>query len=278
MQAMQNTTKSLDRDHLSVLVAILLLGSLLFHFIELPEHTWQWKPFGSPLEIRVTSTWLLVVFMAALVCTGTNLILHGHPYLGEHVGRPIYLAWILPGILAALFAYLLDRIPVWPLWIVGLLFSGVVLSTVIAAEYHIVSPRSPGYPSARLALNGLDYGLAYVLFTVIYHSRARSLVTAPLMFGIAFLLSLDLLSIAEVPFRRIVLMSLVVGLEVGESSWVLNYWQIEAWAGGLLLLLIFYVTVNVIYQHLLERLKRRTLIEFAIVAVIVLAVVLWRAW
>ncbi len=278
MQAMQNTMKSLDRDHLSVLVAILLLGSLLFRFIELPEYTRQWKPFGSPLEIRVTGTWLLVVFMAALVCTGTNLILHGHPYLGEHSNRPIYLAWILPGILAALFAYLLDHIPAWPLWIVGLSFAGVTLSTVIAAEYRAVSPRSPGYPSARLALNGLNYALAYILFTAIYYTRARSLVTAPLMFGIAFLLSLDLLSIAEVPFRRIVLMSLIVGLEVGESSWALNYWQIEAWAGGLLLLLVFYVTVNVIYQHLLERLNRRALIEFAVVAVVVLAVVLWRAW
>jgi hypothetical protein len=68
-----------------------------------------------------------------------------------------------------------------------------------------------------------------------------------------------------------------VGLIVGESTWVLNYWQISGWAGGLLLLLIFYVTVNVAHQYLLERLKTSILVEFAVVTIIVLTIIFLRA-
>jgi hypothetical protein len=273
---MQQDVKPLDRNRLSVLVAVLLLGSLLFRFIELPEHTWKLEPLGSPLEIHVTGTWLLTTLMIGLVCTGTNLVLHDHPYLREHSGRPIYITWILPGAMAGLSAYLLNHVSPWPVWIGGLLVAGVGISLVISAEYTAVSSEDPGYPTARLALNMLAYLLAFTLFALIYHSRTRSLVTATLMLIAATLLALDLLSAADVQFRRVGLFASIVGLIVGESTWVLNYWQTGAWVGGLLLLLVFYFSVNVAHQYLLERLNKSTLVEFAVVAVVVLIIVLLR--
>jgi hypothetical protein len=273
---MQGTVKPLDRNRLSVLVAVLLLGSLLFRFIELPEHTWKLEPLGSPLEIHVTGTWLLTTLMIGLVCTGTNLVLHDHPHLGEQSGRPIYIAWILPGVMAGLSAYLLNHVSPWPIWIGGLLVAGVGISLVVTAEYTAVSPEDPGYPTARLALNMLAYLLAFTLFILIYHSRTRSLVTATLMLLAATLLTLDLLSAADVQFGRVVLFASIVGLIIGESTWVLNYWHISAWAGGLLLLLTFYFTVNVAHQYLLERLNTSAFVEFAAVAIIVLIIVLLR--
>jgi hypothetical protein len=231
---------------------------------------------GSPLEIHITGTWLLTTLMIGLVCTGTNLVLHDHPYLREHSGRPIYITWILPGAMAGLSAYLLNHVSPWPVWIGGLLVAGVGISLVISAEYTAVSPEDPGYPSARLALNMLAYLLTFTLFALIYRSRTRSLVTATLMLIAATVLALDLLSAADVQFRRVGLFASIVGLIVGESTWVLNYWQINAWAGGLLLLLVFYFSVNVAHQHLLERLNKSTLVEFAVVVVIVLVIVLLR--
>lgn len=178
--------------------------------------------------------------------------------------------------MAGLSAYLLNHVSPWPVWIGGLIVAGVGISLVVAAEYTAVSPEDPGYPTARLALNMLAYLLAFVLFILIYHSRTRSLVTATLMLLAAILLTLDLLSVADVQFRRVVLYASIVGLIIGESTWVLNYWQISAWAGGLLLLLTFYFTVNVAHQHLLERLNTSAFVEFAVVAVIVLIIVLVR--
>jgi hypothetical protein len=274
---MQETVKPLDPNRLSVLVAVLLLGSVLLRFIELPEHVWQLEPLGSPLEVHVTGTWLLVTLMVGLVCTGTNLILHDHPHLTEHTGRPIYVSWILPGLLAGLLAYLLARAPTWPLWVGGLILVGVGISLAVSAEYTAVSPNAPGYPLARLGLNVLAYLLAFTLFAIIYNTRSRSLVTATLTLFTGTLLALDLLSVADVQFRRVLLFAAIVGLITGESTWALNYWQISAWAGGLFLLLIFYTTVNVAHQHLLERLSGSILAEFAVVAVIVLTIILLKA-
>jgi hypothetical protein len=274
---MQETVKPLDPNRLSVLVAVLLLGSVLLRFIELPEHVWKLEPLGSPLEIHVTGTWLLVTLMVGLVCTGTNLILHDHPHLREHTGRPIYVSWILPGLLAGLLAYLLARAPTWPLWVGGLILVGVGISLAVSAEYTAVSPDSPGYPLARLGLNVLAYLLAFTMFAIIYNTRSRSLVTATLTLFTGTLLALDLLSVADVQFRRVLLFAGIVGLITGESTWALNYWQISAWAGGLFLLLIFYIAVNVAHQHLLERLSGSILVEFAVVAVVVLTIILLRA-
>jgi hypothetical protein len=273
---MPETVKPLDRDRLSVLVAVLLLGSVLFRFIELPEHTWKWQALGSPLEIHITGTWLLTALMVGLVCTGTNLILHDHPHLEVYPGRPIYISWVLPGIMAGLSAYLLTQITVWPLWIGGLLVASVSISLVVSAEYTAVSPRDPGYSIARLSLNMLAYLLAFTLFAIIYHSRTRSLVTASLMMLAAAVLALDLLSVADAEFRRVALFAGIVALIIGESAWALNYWQVSAWAGGLLLLLIFYLTTNVAHQYLLERLNVSALIEFGVVTIVVLIIVLLR--
>ena len=271
---MQKTVKPLDRDRLSVLMAVLLMGSVLFRFIELPDHVWNLQPLGSPLEIHVTGTWLLIVLMVGLTCTGASLILHDHPHLEEHSGRPIYISWILPGVLAGLSAYLLARVPTWPMWIGGLTLAGIGISLTISAEYTAISPDTLGYPTARLALNVLAYLLIFTLFAIIYHTRTRSLVTATLTLLTAALLALDLLSVADVPLRRVLLFAGIVGLIVGESTWALNYWQVSAWVGGLFLLLIFYVTVNAAHQHLLERLSASILVEFTIVAAIVLTIIL----
>ena len=178
--------------------------------------------------------------------------------------------------MAGLSAHLMAHVPTCSLLIGGLILVGVVISLIITAEYKAVSSSATGYPTARLALNVLAYLLAFVLFTIIYQSRTRSLVTASLTLLTATLLALDLLSVADVLFRRVLLFATIVGLIIGQSTWALNYWQIRAWTGGLLLLLIFYITVNVAHQHLLEHLNRSVLIEFAVVVIAVLIVILVR--
>ncbi len=268
--------KPLDRDRLSVLLAVLLLSNVLFRFIELPEQVWSLQALGSPLEIHVTSNWLLITLMIGFVCTGTSLILHDHPRLREHSGRPIYISWILPVVLTGVSTYLLVLAPSLLVWIGGLILVGIGIGLTISAEYAAVSPDAPGYPTARLTLNVLAYMLTFILFAVIYQTRTRSLVTATLTLITATVLALDLLSVADVPLRRMLPFAGIAGIIVGESTWVLNYWQISAWVGGLFLLLIFYVTVNVAHQHLLERLRASILVEFAIVTIIVLLVILFR--
>ena len=271
---MQEPIKPLDRNQLSVLIAVCLLGAVLFRFIDFPEQVWDLEPLGSPLEIRVTSTWLLIALLVGLVSAGTNLILHGHPRISESLERPMYVFWILPAVMTGLSAYVLSLVPSWPVWGGGVILLGIAIGLVISAEYATVVPGAKGYAAARLSLNMLAYFLTFVLFALIYYSRARSLVSATLMAMVAILLATDLLSVADVPLRRVALLALVVGLLIGECTWALNYWQINAWVGGLILLLVFYVVVNIALQYLLERLGIMAIVEFVVVAVIVLVVIL----
>jgi hypothetical protein len=272
----QAVHKPVDRDRLSVLLAVLILGNVLFRFIELPEHVYQLQALGSPLQIRASSTLLLITLMVGLACTGTSLVLHDHALLVERSGRPVCISWILPGLLAGLSTYLLSLAPTLLIWIGGLFVFGTSIGLTVSAEYATVSPDAPSYPAARLALNVLAYLMAFVLFVLIYQTRTRSLVTATLTLVTATLLALDLLSVADVPVGRMLPFAGIVGLIIGESTWALNYWQIGAWVGGLLLLLIFYVAINVAHQHLLERLSLSTLFEFIAVTVAVLIVILLR--
>jgi len=271
---MEPSVKPLDRDRLSVLIATILLGNVLFQFIELPQQLWRIQLLGSPLQINLTGSWILIGLTVGLVCTATSVLLTTNPLLTEHADRPIFVSWILPAVLSALLTAVLEQLGTAAEWIVGLAVLGIALGITLAAEYQAVSPASPGYALARLALNVLAYLLAFVLFAVIYRTRARSVITAPLTLLAAVLLSLDLLSVADVPLSKVLLFAGVIGLIIGESTWALNYWRVSTWVAGLFLLLIFYVLTNLSHQHLLNRLGSTTLLELAVITIIVLVIVL----
>ncbi|MGD2143914.1 MAG: hypothetical protein PVF54_05490 [Anaerolineae bacterium] len=270
----EGVDRPLNRDRVSVLLAVLVLGSILFRFIELPEQVYRLQALGSPLEIHASGTLLLITLTVGLACTGTSLIVHDHPHLVEKTGRPVYIAWILPAVQAGLSAYLLSLAPTLPIWVGGLIVFAIGMGLTVAAEYTTVSPGAPGYPAARLTLNVLAYLMAFVLFVLIYQTRSRSLVTATMTLLTAAVLALDLLSVADVQVGRILPFAGIIGLIIGESTWALNYWLVSAWVGGLLLLLIFYLAINIAHQHLLERLSASALVEFSAVTVAVLLVVL----
>jgi hypothetical protein len=274
---METRARPLDRNHLSLLVAVVLLGNVLFRFIELPEATLAVDALGSPVGIQLTGVWVLVALMVGLVSTGTNFVIRDHPLAARYPERPVVVNWIIPASTAGLSAYLLSLAPTPQLWTVGLAAVGVIVSLAVGAEYTAVSPETPGYAMARLALNVLAYVLAFAYLTLIYGSRTRSLLSASGVAVLMGLLSVDLLSGADVPFRRASLYSLVVGLVMGESTWALNYWRIAPWAGGLVLLLVFYGFTNVAHQHVLGRLDRGTVVELVAIIAVLLAVVLIRA-
>ncbi len=265
-------TYPLNRDRLSVLVAIILLLSVLFRFIELPESSWRLDILGSPLEIQVTSTSLLVVLTVALVVTGTRFVLRDHADVPDRLPRPLYLSWVLPGLLSGLVVYVIHLAPTVRLWSGGVLLLGLIVSLAVGAEFIALSTADPRYTRARLALNLLAYLLAFSIFYIIYQTRARSLLTATATTIASFLVAIDLLSVADVSVGRVALYASAVGLVVGEATWALNYWRLSNWAGAFAILLVFYVASGVAHQHLLERLSGRVLAEFALVTIAALVI------
>lgn len=264
----------LDRDRLSVLIALLLLISVLFRFIRLPEAAWSLAVLGSPLEIRATSTLFLVVLVTASVAMGTRYVLAAHPDAPDRLPRPLYLSWVLPALLGGMAAYLTELAPTEGIWAVGLLLTALVIGLAVAAEFNALSTDSPQYARARLALNILAYLLAFALFYFVYRTRVRSILTASGTTFFAALVALDLLSVADVPVGRVALHAGVVGLLLGEATWALNYWRLGNWTGSLFLLVVFYLSAGIAHQHLLGKLSLWVVLEFVLIAAVALAAIL----
>jgi len=264
----------LNRDRLSVLIALILLTSVLFRFVQLPQVTRRFHLLGSPLEVNLTGGGLLVVLVAGLAAMGARYILAAHPDAPDRLPRPLVFSWVLPGLLGGMAAYLVELAPTEVVWGGGLLLAMVLIGLAVATEFAALSPRHPAATRARLGLNILAYLLALVFFYLIYRTRARSLVTATEVTLVAFLIALDLLGVAETRAARVILYSAVVGLVVGEATWALNYWRLDNWTASLLLLLFFYLATGIAQQYLLDRLKPAVLLEFGLVTAAVLTLVL----
>jgi len=271
---MIETAPRLNRDRLSVLIALILVIGVLFRFVQLPEVVRDFRILGSPLEIRLNRTGFLVVLLTSLVALGTRYVLMAHPDAPDRLPRPLYLSWVLPSLLAGMAAYFVEMAPNEGIWAGGLLLAALVISLAVAAEFGALSTDDSGYARSRLALNVLAYLLAFVLFYLIYRTRTRSLVTASATSLAASLVALDLLSVADVGVRRVSLYAGVVGLLVGEATWALNYWRVNNWGGGLFLLVVFYLGAGVAHQHLLEQLSLRVMVEFALITAIALVAIL----
>ena len=188
--------------------------------------------------------------------------------------RAVAAYWVLPTLLM-LGAALFLRLPFFnggPLLGLGLLLTALLLLAVLRAEYH---QRWPGPFSAEF----VSYIVAFALFSALYAPRLRSLFSATAIAIVTALLTVELLRRSVRSSPQAWLYAAVIGLSVGELTWVLNYWMVGALAGGLALLLAFYTLVSLAQHALTGQLTRQVGIELGLLAlagaVVVLGGNLW---
>lgn len=211
--------------------------------------------------------WFVVAAVTGVVCVGTDSLVRAHPKHYLHDVTHSMLFWILPALVAlgaALFLRLFGGgLPV----VGGLALAAALLTLVMLAEYLSVDPREPSFAVARLALNLATYLAAFSLYTAIYATKERSLYTATAVTVTSTLLAVELFRSADASPRRTWLYAGITGLMVGEVTWGLNYWPIGGLAGGVVLLLVFYMISGLIQHYLLGRMSRSMLLEFGAVVV-----------
>jgi hypothetical protein len=193
-----------------------------------------------------------------------------HPDFDAVHDRLGYTLWILPGLLAVATGLALvffqtgDPLIQRGLPLVGAALCGLALFAQDRELGQIDEPT--GWP--RLLLSLLTYVAAFALFTLVYQTKERSLVTASSTAILAFLLSLVMLRGTPSPRARTLLYAGMIGLLAGEVTWALNYWVVLALVGGAVLLLLFYVLVGVVEGILNGELTRRLLIEYSSVGLL----------
>ena len=217
---------------------------------------------------------LIGVILAALVglVVGFAAEVHGrlHPAFGTVGDRLGYTLWILPDLLAVAVGLALvsmfagDPLILRTLPLVGAALCG--LAVLVQDREIALAEDAGGWP--KLVLSLLAYVAAFALFTMIYQTKERSLVTATSTAALAALLSLVILRSSPAPRKRTVLYAALIGLAAGEVTWALNYWVVLALVGGAVLLLLFYVLVGVVEGILHGELSRRLLIEYSSVGLL----------
>jgi hypothetical protein len=274
MRAMVRERPAPNVDRLSVFIGVIVLTPVLVRFVNVSPQRVDFSVLGSPVSFEMTGTWLTVAMVTTLSAMGANAVIRTHPRMSQPAPPRTFTFWILPGLTGLIAALLLERAQTWPLWWAGLLLTGLAIALVVLSEFATVDAYVLGFARSRLILNVVAYTLAFISFTLIYGTRGRSVITASAVSLVGLVLAFELLNTTEVSFRRTLLYALLTALLLGETAWALNYWQMSGVAGGLIMLLVFYTIVGVVQQLLLDRLTRRTLAEFAVVAAIAFVLIL----
>ncbi|MCX7707735.1 MAG: hypothetical protein N2204_06985 [Anaerolineae bacterium] len=290
------------RDRASVLIWVVLMGLAAQRFLELPPRTWETEVLGSPVNIAITANTILGALLAALVASGVEAVVRVHPHLlaatagterlsgavaglphGVHATRsardfrPViharWMYWGLPIAVIVVAVLLLPFAPSAVYWALGLVATGIALGLSLAGLYHTIDPFQRGYRRARLGLNALTYAVALLLFLVVYRTRARSIISATEIWLVSSLLALELLRGTNRPTVLVALYAAIVGLVLGQATWVLNYWRLHSLTGGLVLLVLFYNVVGLAQHALQGRIRRRILVEYGLITLAAMALI-----
>jgi hypothetical protein len=269
-------------DRVSVIVGVILVGIVLLLVVDIPPRAFQFRPLGTPLTLNVTAVWAMSMLLVGLSCAGTEAVMRVHPLVRRGTVRRTFPNWILPALATLALAISLPRSPDLLNWIIGLAVGGGGLAWLILMNYQaIAAPAAPaedaGHPQrhalSRLGLRVATYPLALVLFTAIYRTRLRSLVTATAVTVVAALLAFSILYHSEQarehahrPLGRAFLYAGVIGLVLGETIWAFNYWRTNALTVGVLLMVLFYVLTGIVREHTRTGIRWQTVVEFLIVA------------
>ena len=265
---------TINRERLSVLVALILLSLGLMPLIESPTSGIGTSFLGTPLRLEFSGTTLVALLATSLACAGVDTLMRAHPLVRRGEVTLVLPHWIMPGLTVVVASQILGNITNASTWVAGLLVTGILLWAVCAAEYATIDPEGPAAGRSRLLLNALGYVLVVLLFGLIWNTRARSSISASLTFLVVFALAFDLLWTSRVSTGRVVLLSAAIGIVMAEGNWAINYWNTNVFVAAIAQLLAFYALVGLAGQYLLDRLNRRVLIEFAVVMTVALLLLL----
>jgi hypothetical protein len=198
-------------------------------------------------------------------CVGTDQVLRSHPRISmRDVGPAVFVLPSLTVLGAALFLRLPNLGRGLPL-AAGLVASGSVLATALYAEYLTYDQSGRRYREARLLLSLIAYVMGFVLFAAIFAPKFRSILSATAILVTSALIAAELFRGSGRPDQHATWVA-VVAICLGQVTWALNYWVLGAFAGGAILLLVFYTLTGLIRSYLNGSLVPRVFSEHLVVA------------
>ncbi len=255
------------------LVLVVLLGLAVIFLIDVNPNILRAR-LGGDLPI-ITVSWLLIASLVVIVSTGADLLARSHPQMQTRTLPMLNLGfmrielapgfWILPSFsVVGSFAFfrLFSASLQGMAFALALVAAGSLLLAVLVAQHYALDRNPEISQRARLVLQVIAYLLAFGCFSAIYFARFRTLYSATLIGATGTLLAYELLQ--WTPRKAVFRLSVLVGLLLAEVTWALNYWAATFLLGGVLLLVIFYITTSLLQHQASGTLQRRLWIEYGL--------------
>jgi hypothetical protein len=245
--------RRLDRINLIGLIAGVVALVLLFYLLN-----------GHPL-LLIAAVFLSGAGVDMLLRTTPRAILRGLRETGLYIFVPITFTFGA----GVFFRYTLSGL--WEL--PAAMLSGIMLGSVIDAEYKSVNASGEQLLTQRLVLNLAAYLAAFALYTALYNQQLPLPAASGLVGLVSFLIGIEILREAEVKTQTLLLNAGALAFVMAEIRWALNFISLSGWLGGVFILVVFYVASQVMQSYLWGRLERRVVAEYTVVAILSLVLV-----
>jgi hypothetical protein len=272
-------------DRIVSLVLLVLIGLAVIFLIDINPNNLRAR-LGGDLPL-ITLSWVLIASLVVITITGADLFIRGHPQMQSRSLPIVNLGlmrfeiapgfWILPAFaIVAPFAFFRLFSPALEMTaaIIAVAAAGGLLLASLLCQHYALDRQPDLRHRARLGLQTITLLLAFSLFSAIYYARLRFLYSGALMCATGALLAYALLQWSA-PRAGLFLLAGLVGLTLAEATWALNYWAASFLLGGALLLVIFYVAIGLLQNHLEGTLSRRIFWEYGLLGGALLAVVVF---
>src|SRR3972149_3995643 len=101
---------TINRERLSVLVALILLSLSLMPLIESPTGGIGTSFLGTPLRLEFSGTTLVALLAASLACAGVDTLMRAHPLVRRGEVTLVLPHWIMPGLAVVVASQILGNI------------------------------------------------------------------------------------------------------------------------------------------------------------------------
>ncbi len=147
------------------------------------------------------------------------------------------------------------------------LIAGAGYGALVVGQLSAVREFDAGRQQGRFIAAAATYLVAFALFALVFLFGV-SQQPAALAVGLAStLLAAEIVREGEIDPAETLLYSLVAGVVVAETRWLIHYLPIDEYAGALTLLLVFYLVTGVLHSHVVRQLTRSVATTYAQVGV-----------
>jgi hypothetical protein len=228
---------------------------------------------GDPPVFKNTSTlfWIVAVAVMLLAAGGAQFAERSATTAAEKVGQArlrttMATAWTVPLVTVFAAIVLVATFHNQLMLLVGplLAFIGTAGSLLSRDLLDEVDEQSSRIASTIHTL--VVHGVAFFAFSAVYLNKLDTWLAAPLVALITFLLMLETLERAGIAPGRRVFFALLGAWVLFQSMVALNWWPSYGWAGGAVLLAIFYIVSGLVLVYAENgTVKQRDYVEFGAV-------------